>query len=263
MKKKEECVKEKEKDILSNFNMVNLKNLKGKDMKIKQFRYAADNLGYLLYNRNAAMAVDGGAVDAMVSFIRKNGLELTYVTNTHSHPDHTSGNQALLDRSNAEFLNHRRLIDIGHVTLEGEKIAVYHTPGHTEDSIIFYFKGVLVTGDTLFNGKAGRCFSGNTRGFLESIKLIMGFPEDTVIYAGHDYVEEYMATARGLEPNNPHIDGYLAQYDPNHVCSLLKDEMHVNPSLRFNDERMISVLKTRGFKIESAYDRWMSIMNLV
>lgn len=232
-------------------------------MKIKQFRYSADNLGYLVYDKKNAMAVDGGAVDEMLSFIRQKDLELMYVTNTHSHFDHTTGNSALLDRSNAELLDHRILMERKQVMLDGENITVYHTPGHTEDSIIFYFNGILITGDTLFNGKAGRCFSGNLRGFLESVKLIMGFPDDTIIYAGHDYVREYMDTAKALEPDNPYIDNYLAKYDPDHVYSVLKDEMNVNPNLRFNDERMISVIKGRGLSVETEYDRWVSMMNLV
>jgi hydroxyacylglutathione hydrolase len=31
-------------------------------LKVKQFHYGADNLGYLVYGAESAMAVDGGAV---------------------------------------------------------------------------------------------------------------------------------------------------------------------------------------------------------
>jgi hydroxyacylglutathione hydrolase len=37
-------------------------------MKVKQFRYSADNLGYLVYGKKEAMAIDGGAVDEMLAF---------------------------------------------------------------------------------------------------------------------------------------------------------------------------------------------------
>jgi hypothetical protein len=58
-------------------------------MNIKQFRYAADNLGYLVYGDKTAIAVDGGAADKIISFVQNRNLELKYVTNTHSHMDHT------------------------------------------------------------------------------------------------------------------------------------------------------------------------------
>ncbi len=232
-------------------------------MKIKQFQYPADNLGYLIYGNRSAVAIDGGAVSEILSFLKDMDLELTYVTNTHSHFDHTTGNKALLDKSGATFLDHRSLIGKGAIKLDGKEINIHHTPGHTENSIIFHFDNILVTGDTLFNGKAGRCFSGNTKGFLEAIKLIMEFPEDTTIYAGHDYVEEYLETARGLEPDNKEIDIYLKNYDPAHVYSTLKDELKINPSLRFNDEKMISILKSRGLAVDTEYERWASIMAVV
>ncbi len=225
-------------------------------MKIKQFRYPADNLGYLIYGNRSAAAIDGGAVNEILSFLKDMDLELIFVTNTHSHFDHTTGNKSLLDRSGASFLDHRSLIGKGAIELDGEKISIHRTPGHTENSIIFHFDNILVSGDTFFNGKAGTCFSGNFRGFLESIKLIMGFPEDTIIYAGHDYVERHMETARKLEPDNKEIDIYLKNYDPAHVCATLKEEMKVNPSLRFNDKKMISILRARGLAVDTEYDRW-------
>ena len=51
------------------------------EVKIKQFRYSTDNLGYLVYDGGSAMAVDGGAAHRMLEFIRDNNLTLDYVTN--------------------------------------------------------------------------------------------------------------------------------------------------------------------------------------
>ena len=60
-------------------------------MKIKQFRYSSDNLAYLVYGDKSAMAIDGGAAEEILSFVETNNLTLKYVTNTHSHMDHTPG----------------------------------------------------------------------------------------------------------------------------------------------------------------------------
>jgi len=54
----------------------------------------------------------------------------------------------------------------------------------------------------------------------------------------------------------------LKKYNAGHVFSKLEDEMKVNPYLRFNDSKMISVLKERGLPVATEFERWESIMSL-
>ncbi|MGD9122717.1 MAG: hydroxyacylglutathione hydrolase, partial [Desulfobacterales bacterium] len=129
-------------------------------LQVKQFRYGSDNLGYLIYGQKSAMAIDGGAVDAMLEFINANGLQLDVVTQTHTHPDHMVGHQPLMDHTGAAHLDSHALSKANELVLEGRKIRVYQTPGHTKDSVVFYMADTLLTGDTLFNGNVGSCFSG-------------------------------------------------------------------------------------------------------
>ena len=232
-------------------------------MQIKQFRYGADNLGYLVYGDKTAMAVDGGAAEQILRFVQDRNLELRYVTNTHSHMDHTTGNRQLLSGSNAAFLDFDTLIGQKEIRMENQFIRVFHTPGHTEDSVCFYFDRILISGDTLFNGKVGRCFTGDHQRFLQSIKTLLQLPGDTAVYAGHDYVEEYVAFTRSLEPDNAHLDAYLAKYDPDHVWAALDEEKRVDPFLRFNDEKIIAILKARGLPAETEAQRWESLMSLM
>jgi hydroxyacylglutathione hydrolase len=231
-------------------------------MNIKQFRYSSDNLGYLLYAEKSAIAIDGGAVDRILSFADDNGLKIEYVTNTHSHPDHTTGLKSLLAKTGAVYLDHNSLPAKGFIGLDGEKINIYHTPGHTNDSVTFHADNFLVTGDTLFNGTVGNCFSGDLFAFYNSVKRLLDFPEDTVVYAGHDYVEYSMSFARLVETGNRDIDYFLKRYDPEHVFSTLGDELRVNPYVRFNDPTMISILKEKGLPVSTEYERWESLMSL-
>lgn len=232
-------------------------------MNVQQFRYSVDNLGYLVYGEKSAMAVDGGAADKILSFVGRKHLELTYITNTHSHMDHTTGNQALLNGSDAEFLDFATLLQNGRIEIDGEPINILHTPGHTSDSVCFHFDNILISGDTVFNGKVGRCFTGDYHNFLKAIKKILELPEETILYAGHDYVEEYVEFAKSLEPDNAYLDSYLKQYKPDHVCATLAAEIKVDPFLRFNDDKIISMLKQKGLPAETEAERWESLMSLM
>ncbi len=231
-------------------------------MNIKQFPYPPDNFSYLGHGERHAVAIDGGAVDEILSFIGSRDLELKFVANTHAHSDHMTGSKELLSRSGAVYLDNDYLLKNRKIDIEEIDIHVYHTPGHTADSVTFHFDNFLITGDTLFNGTVGNCFTGTLQGFYKSIKMLMAFPEDTVIYAGHDYVKESIAFAKMLEPDNKDIDLFLKKYDPSHVYSTLGEELKINPYLRFNDENIISILKKMGLPVETEYERWESIMSI-
>lgn len=231
-------------------------------MNVKQFRCLSDNLGYVIYGPRAAVAVDGGATEKILTFLETENLNLKFVTTTHAHADHTVGIDALLEASEGVYLNYKKLMMKKVIDIDGERIRIYPTPGHTDDSVSFHAGNALLTGDTLFNGTVGNCFSGDLERFFRSIKLILGLPGETVIYAGHDYVMDSMAFAKKLEPDNYHIDAFVAQYDPADVRSTLSHELKINPYLRFNDPKMISILKKRGLPVTTEYARWESLMSI-
>jgi hydroxyacylglutathione hydrolase len=229
-------------------------------LKIKQFFYAGDNLGYLLYSGRKALAIDGGAVDAILTFVKSSGLTLTKITNTHGHGDHTTGTRKLLKISGAAYMDHRDFTDGQIIDLGGEPITVRLTPGHTADSVSFVAGDFLVTGDTLFNGTIGNCFSGDLQAFYRSICLLMDYPDATRIYAGHDYVQESLAFARHLMPENRAIDDYARRYDAKHVVSTLAQEKAVNPYLRFNAPEIVKLIEAKKMPAKTEYQRWEGIM---
>jgi hydroxyacylglutathione hydrolase len=231
-------------------------------LQIQQFSYATDNLGYLIFGPRTAIAVDGGAVTEILSFVRERGLCLTYITNTHCHGDHTSGNDDLIQETGTSYLSPEVCAKKGYIAIDGAVVRIYPTPGHSSDSVVFQVGGMLLTGDTLFNGTIGNCFSGDLNAFFQSIQSIMAFPAETLIYAGHDYVKESMAVARSLEPDNEDITTYLNRYTPDHVCSTLGEELRVNPYLRFNTPAIIGLLKSKGLRIETEYERWEALMSV-
>ncbi len=232
-------------------------------MKTVQFRYGKDNLGYLIHGQEYAMAVDGGAVGEIIHYLRDNSLKLEFVTNTHSHGDHTCGNRELLGITGAEFLDVGTLPELGSIGLEGSEIKVIPTPGHTSDSLCFLFDDVLLSGDTLFMGKVGRCFTGDIHSFYLSIKKILALSDETVVYAGHDYVLEYLKTAKELQPANSFISEYLMEYNPDLVKSTLGAEKKIDPFISFNEPEIIELLISRKLPVDTEFDRFSSIMSLI
>lgn len=230
-------------------------------MKIKQFRYDSDNLAYLVHGNSTAMAIDGGAASRILEYLDRNGLTLAVVTNTHGHYDHTPGNSLLVSATGAVYRDHLSLAGCS-VDIDGEAVRVYRTPGHTDDSVIFYTGDAIITGDTLFNGTVGNCFSGDMEGFFRSLKLILEFPPETLVYAGHDYVKASVAFTRTIDRDNPNLDDFLKNYDPYNVVSTLAEELLVNPYLRFDDEQMVPVLKSRNLPVSDSFVRFRSLMEV-
>jgi hydroxyacylglutathione hydrolase len=239
-------------------------------LKIKQFRYSSDNLSYIIYGKDnekeECAAIDGGATDKILDFIKKEGLDLKYVLNTHDHADHTPGNSTLLEKTGAKYISCDELSQKRFFFISGEEVLVLSTPGHTNDSITFHIKtenqDALITGDTLFNGTVGTCFTGDLDGFRISVKSLLNFPVETLIYSGHDYVKANIDFAKTIDPENNNFDTYMKSYDPQNVVSTLSDELKVNPYLRFNDPSMIDIMKARNLPVETEEERWNSIMHV-
>jgi hydroxyacylglutathione hydrolase len=232
-------------------------------LTITQFRYSADNLGYVVHGPKTAVAIDPGAVENILEYLETHGLTLSHVINTHTHPDHTMGNAEMLSRSGAVHLDFQALLNAGRVEIDGERLLVHHTPGHMNDCLTFENNGRLITGDTFFNGTVGTCFSGDMTSFFHSVSFLLTFPDETQIYAGHDYVKESMAFARTIEPDNEaEISRFLSLYDPDHVVSTLADERRANPFVRFNEKSLVDTMKQRGLPVATELERWNSVMEL-
>jgi hydroxyacylglutathione hydrolase len=231
-------------------------------LEVKQFRFGSDNLGYVVLGAASALVVDGGAADEMVAFSASRGRVLKYVTNTHRHSDHTVGDRRLLQETRAAYLDPASMSSEAPIVLNGEKVEVLSCPGHSRDSVVFVADDVLITGDTLFNGTVGNCFTGDLDGFYRSIKRLLSFPPETRVYAGHDYVGESIAYARIVEPENGDLDSYFDRYDPALVVSTLADEMRVNPFLRFNEPAVVAYIEKHGRPVDSELQRWRSLMEI-
>jgi hydroxyacylglutathione hydrolase len=137
-------------------------------------------------------------IEPVLDAIDELPVKVRYVLNTHSHPDHTAGNDEVRGRTGAKVVAHRVAPLHQDVSVEdgdvlrvgGLSIEVIHTPGHTKDSVLYRFDGQLATGDTLFVGECGRTDlpGGDPSEMYDSLLgRIRALDDALVVLPGHDY----------------------------------------------------------------------------
>ncbi|MDH5377495.1 MAG: MBL fold metallo-hydrolase [Gammaproteobacteria bacterium] len=89
-----------------------------------------------------------------------------------------------------------------------QTIEVMHTPGHTSGDVTYVIDGALFTGDALLISACGRTDfqQGNSNTLYHSIMdKIFSYPDDTIVYPGHDYEGFTQSTIGEEKANNPRL----------------------------------------------------------
>ncbi len=193
----------------------------------------------------AAGRTDTRSADAIIAHVKKHGLKVEWLLETHVHADHLSAAPYIqrevggkigigenitvvqdvfgkIFNAGTEFERDGRQFDrlfreqdrfeIG--ALSG---SVLHTPGHTPACLTYVVGEAAFVGDTLFMPDYGtaRCdFPGGDAGTLyDSIQKVLSLPDETVLYMCHDYKapgrDEYRweTTVAEQKKANVHIAG--------------------------------------------------------
>ncbi|MEL6344918.1 MAG: MBL fold metallo-hydrolase [Myxococcota bacterium] len=165
------------------------------------------------------VAVETRSNDAVVRFIREQGLTVHYMLETHAHADHLSGSQGLKheiggkvaigeqitavqevfkgvfhlpDSFATDGSQFDHLIEDGEVLEAGAlTIKALHTPGHTPACMSYLIDDAVFTGDALFmpDFGTGRCDfpRGSAEDLYDSIQKLYALPDETRVFVGHDY----------------------------------------------------------------------------
>jgi glyoxylase-like metal-dependent hydrolase (beta-lactamase superfamily II) len=188
------------------------------------------------------------SADAIVDYIRANGLTVDWVLETHVHADHLSAAPYIQERvggqigigenitvvqetfgkvfnEGTEFRRDgsqfdRLFHDGDSITVGGLSARVMHTPGHTPACLTYVIGDAAFVGDTLFMPDYGtaRCDfpGGSAANLYASIQKILTLPDDTRIFVGHDYKapgrEQFAweSTVGEQRAKNVHIGGKSA-----------------------------------------------------
>jgi hydroxyacylglutathione hydrolase len=178
-------------------------------MFFKQVQQHGDNFSYIIADETtgeAAVVDSSYNAGRITQILKTENLKLKYVINTHSHSDHTAGNQELRSIFNAKIVAHKlsrtnadvRVNDGDVLNIGIVPVKVIYTPGHTPDSICLLVDNKkLLTGDTLFVGECGRTDlpGGNSRSMYKSLFYKLLKLDDSVeVYPGHDYGQKPSST---------------------------------------------------------------------
>lgn len=159
------------------------------------------------------------SADEVIAFIRKTGLTLDWILETHAHADHLSAASYIQEQLGGRIAIGEHITQVQVVfkkifnlergfTLDGSQFdylfsdhETFHVgkligrainvPGHTPADLAYQFGNAVFVGDTLFMPDVGtaRCDfpGGDAHHLYQSIQKILSLPEDTQLYMCHDY----------------------------------------------------------------------------
>ena len=166
------------------------------------------NFAYLIGDEEtgqAAVVDPAWDISAIESSVKKHNLRVVLIIDTHSHHDHTSGNNELAKTTGAKIVAHetsklKKDISVkdGEVLHVGSlEVRFIHTPGHSPDSMSILVGNKLMTGDTLFVGECGRTDlpGGSSEQLYDSLfNKLAKLPDETEVHPGHDYATRSRST---------------------------------------------------------------------
>jgi len=224
----------------------------------------SDNYVWLIHDAESGetAAVDPSVADPVLSAAEAQGLRITQVLNTHWHPDHTGGNDAIRDATCCTITGPaeaERVSKMDRIVSEGDRIQfggseaiVWDIPAHTAGHIALYFEdeGMIFVGDTMFAMGCGRLFEGTAEQMYANMQRIAALPEDVRIYCGHEYTLANARFAANFDPDNADVARRLEQVsamrDAGRITlpTTVADERATNPFVRARNAQEFAELRT-------------------
>ena len=224
------------------------------------------NFNYLIacLETGEALAIDPLDHEKCLRHAGERGWEITQLVNTHEHGDHIGGNRKMIDATGAKVLAHHaakpsipemtRGLVAGDIIRVGNtvELEVLDTPGHTMSHVCLLSRTdhpALFCGDTLFNAGAGNCHNGGHPQALYQtfVNQLMHLDENTLLYPGHDYLQNNLQFTLDREPSNVVAKDMLKNIAEGHPANALvttiNQEKEVNTFFRLQNPEIIERIR--------------------
>ena len=221
-------------------------------LEIHQFPCLSDNYGFLVRDvaTGKTACIDTPDADAILMQLEKRGWGLDMILNTHWHPDHAGGNEAVKAATGAIIVGPQevtRIAPLDRVVAGGDvvelgatRLSVIDSGGHTLGHVAYHDAEdrIAFVGDTLFALGCGRMFEGDPEQMWASLSRLADLPDDTTVYCAHEYTQSNARFAMTVEADNDKLIKRSAAIDVARakgeatVPSLLGEEKATNPFLR-------------------------------
>lgn len=142
---------------------------------------------YILSKNDTCLIVDPG--DDFLKIKEAIGTDKVLgVLITHSHVDHIGALRNFLTKRSIKIFK-RSNLEEKEYEIGDFKFKCFHTPGHSKDSVSFYFEedNAMFVGDFIFEGSIGRVdLPGGSQSEMEvSLNRFKEFEDDITLYPGH------------------------------------------------------------------------------
>lgn len=229
-------------------------------IEVHQFPCLSDNYGYLIHNSvtGETAAIDTPDAKEYLKQAAAKGWTITDIWNTHWHPDHAGGNEAIKEATGCSITGPAEIEDkfpidriVGHgdaVQLGEYRADVIDVSGHTNGHIAFHLpeQGIAFVGDAVFALGCGRMFEGEPKQFWNSLDRIRRLPTQTTLYCAHEYTQSNAKFALHADPDNQELQEYAAEIEVKRargeptVPTVLARELATNPFLRADEPAIIA-----------------------
>lgn len=158
-------------------------------MKIKKvITGVLDENCYVLIKNNTAIIIDPG--DDYLDIKEAIGEnKVLAVLITHSHFDHIGALRNFLTKRSIKIFK-KSSLEEKEYTIGDFKFKCIYTPGHSKDSVSFFFEenNCMFVGDFIFKESIGRTDlpGGDNNDMKESLNKLLTFDESITLYPGHD-----------------------------------------------------------------------------
>jgi hydroxyacylglutathione hydrolase len=226
-------------------------------LQVHQFACLSDNYGFLLHDPDSGetVCIDTPDAEAYLAEAEGQGWRITQIWNTHWHPDHAGGNEAIKAATGctvtAPAIDAPKIAAIDRTVKHGDEVklggweaTVIDVGGHTMGHIAYHLPeaNIAFVGDSLFALGCGRMFEGTPKQFWASLSRLKALPPETTLYCAHEYTQSNARFAVHADPDNLDLQLYAADIDAARargeptVPMQLSRELATNPFLRADRE---------------------------